>query len=66
MAPVVTTMLIFVAWAVVPFDHGMVSSNSDIGQAYTAFITCFSTDWDKKQQNVQECVTKISFLGFLG
>ena len=66
MALVVTTMLSLVAWAVVPFDHGMVSSDSYIGQAYTPFVTCFSTDWDKKQQNVQECVTKISFLGFLG
>ena len=48
MAPVVTSMLSWVARAVVPFGHGMVSSDSDIGQAYTAFITCFGTEWDKK------------------
>ena len=66
MALVVTSMLSLVSWAIVPFDHGMVSSDSDIGQDYTPFVTCFSTNWDKKQQNVKECVTEISFLGFLG
>ena len=66
MAPVVTSMLSLVARGVAPFDHGMVLLDSDIGQAYTPFITCFSTVWDKKQQNVQECVIEISFLGFLG
>ena len=66
MAPVVTSNLSLVAWAIVPFDHGMVSSYLDIGRDYTPFVTCFSTDWDKKQPNVQECVIEISFLGFLG
>ena len=43
MAPVVTSMLSLVSWAIVPFDHGMVSSDSDIGQDYTPFFACFST-----------------------
>ena len=31
MAPMVTSMLILVSQVVVPFDHGMLSSDSDIG-----------------------------------
>ena len=39
MAPVVTSMLSLVARAVVPFDHGMVSSDSDIGILYLSAIS---------------------------
>ena len=39
MAPVVTSMLSLVARAVVPFDHGMVSSNSYIGILYLSTIS---------------------------
>ena len=39
MAPVVTSMLSLVAWAIVPFDHGMVSSDSDIGILYLSAIS---------------------------
>ena len=39
MAPVVTSMLSLVAWDVVPFDHGMVSSYSDIGIIYLSAIS---------------------------
>lgn len=39
MAPVVTFMLSLVAWAVVPFDHGMVLSDLDIGILYLFAIS---------------------------
>nr|AJP33537.1 NADH dehydrogenase subunit 1 [Pinus strobus] len=39
MAPVVTSMLSLVARAVVPFDHGMVSPDSDIGILYLSAIS---------------------------
>nr|AJP33435.1 NADH dehydrogenase subunit 1 [Araucaria heterophylla] len=39
MAPVVTSMLSSVARAVVPFDYGMVSSDSDIGILYLLAIS---------------------------
>lgn len=39
MAPVVTFMLSLVAWAVVPFDYGMVLSDLDIGILYLFAIS---------------------------
>ena len=39
MAPVVTSMLSLVARAVVPFDYGMVSSDSDIGILHLSAIS---------------------------
>nr|AJP33508.1 NADH dehydrogenase subunit 1 [Gnetum gnemon] len=39
MAPVVTSMLSLVAWAVVPFDYGMVLSDSNIGILYLSAIS---------------------------
>ena len=39
MAPMVTSMLSLVAWAIVPFDHGMVPSDSDIGILYLSTIS---------------------------
>ena len=39
MAPVTTVMLSLVAWAVVPFDYGMVLSNLNIGLLYLFAIS---------------------------
>lgn len=39
MAPVATFMLSLVAWAVVPFDYGMVLSDSNIGLLYLFAIS---------------------------
>ncbi|TYJ00677.1 hypothetical protein E1A91_A13G102100v1 [Gossypium mustelinum] len=39
MAPVATFMLSMVAWAVVPFDYGMVLSDSNIGLLYLFAIS---------------------------
>ena len=39
MAPVTTFMLSLVAWAVVPFDYGMVLSDSNIGLLYLFAIS---------------------------
>jgi NADH:ubiquinone oxidoreductase subunit H len=47
MAPVATFMLSMAAWAVVPFDYGMVLSDLNIGQKFY------------KQKNV--CINNICF-----
>nr|YP_010502936.1 NADH dehydrogenase subunit 1 [Psychotria viridis]UXD78713.1 NADH dehydrogenase subunit 1 [Psychotria viridis] len=64
MAPVTTFMLSLVAWAVVPFDYGMVLSDSNIGLLYLFAISSLGVygiiiaGWSSKY-------SKYAFLGAL-